>query len=107
MQKANKAPAWDLHCSRRPQVPSQIAEDAPPWAPSQVSLRSPGREVNSEGPCAPGSQAEKKEEEGKNDTGRLSFGEQGPQLNFHRELLYLKLYIENNGRCRVMQGQQP
>ena len=57
--------------------------------------------MNSEGPCAPGSQAEKKEEEGKNDTGRLSFGEQGPQLNFHRELLYLKLYIENNGRCRI------
>ena len=25
MQKANKAPAWDLLCSRRPQAPSRIA----------------------------------------------------------------------------------
>ena len=25
----------------------------------------------------------------------------GPQLYFQRELLYLKLYIENNGKCRV------
>ena len=29
-QKANKAPAQDLHCSHRPQAPSQIAEGAPP-----------------------------------------------------------------------------
>ena len=29
-QKANKAPARDLFCSRRPQVPSRIEEGAPP-----------------------------------------------------------------------------
>ena len=29
-QKANKAPAWDLLCSRRPQAPSLIVEGAPP-----------------------------------------------------------------------------
>ena len=29
-QKANKAPARDLLCSRRPQVPSRITEGAPP-----------------------------------------------------------------------------
>ena len=29
-QKANKAPAQDLLCSRRPQAPSRIAEGAPP-----------------------------------------------------------------------------
>ena len=30
MQKANKAPAWDLLCSCRQQAPSRIAEGAPP-----------------------------------------------------------------------------
>ena len=74
-------------------------------APSREGLRSLGRKVNSEGLCAPGDQPEK-EGERKNDTGRPSFGEQGLQLFFQKELLYLKLYIENNGRCRVMQGQQ-
>ena len=80
-------------------------------APSREGLRSLGRKVNSEGLCAPGDQPEKerkgeREKEEKNDTGRPSFSEQGPQLYFHRELLYLKLYMESNGRCRVMQGQQ-
>ena len=57
-QKANKAPAQDLLCSHRPQTPSRIAEGAPPWAPSRVGLRSPGRKVNAEGPCAPWNQPE-------------------------------------------------
>ena len=84
-------------------------EGAPPWALSQVGLRSLGRKVNSEGLCTPGSQPEKERERErkKNNTGCPSFGEQGPQLYFHKELLYLKLYIENNERCRLMQGQQP
>ena len=43
----------------------------------------------------------------KNDTGRPRFSEQGPQLYFPKELIYLEWYIENNGRCRVTQGQQP
>ena len=105
-QKANKASARDLHCSRRPQAPSRTTEGAPPWAPSRVSLRSLGRKVNSEGLCTPGSQPEKERERErkKNDMGLPSFGEQGLQLYFHRELLYFKLYIENNGRCRIMQG---
>ena len=64
-------------------------EGAPPWAPSRVGLRSPGRKVNSEGPYTPGDQPEKERErekgrkrkrEKKNDMGRPSFGEQGPQL---------------------------
>ena len=67
--------------------------------------------MNSESLCAPGDQPEKerereRENERKNDTGRPSLNEQGPQLDFQKELLYLKLYIENNGRCRAMQGQQ-
>ena len=62
MQKANKAPAWDLLCLCRPQAPSQIVEGAPPWAPSRLGLRSPGRKVNAEGPCAPGDQPEKEKE---------------------------------------------
>ena len=71
-----------------------------------MGLRSLGREVNSERPCTPGSQPEKerereKENERKNDMGRPSFGEQGLQLDFPKELLYPKLYLENNGRCRV------
>ena len=48
MQKANKAPVWDLCCSCRPQAPSRTAEGDPHWAPSRVSLRSPGRKVKSE-----------------------------------------------------------
>ena len=31
----------------------------------------------------------------------------GPKLYFPRELIYLKLYIETNGKYKVMQGQQP
>ena len=32
--------------------------------------------------------------------------EQGPWLYFQRGLIYLKLCIEDNRGCRVMQGQQ-
>ena len=32
--------------------------------------------------------------------------EQGLQLYFQRELIYPKLYIEDNRGCRVMQSQQ-
>ena len=99
MQKTNKAPAWDLLCSRRPQVHSWIAEGASPWTPSPVGLRSLGRKVNSESPCAPGSQPEKEEEERKNDTGWPSFSEQGPSLYFQGELLYPKLYTEQSEKC--------
>ena len=102
MQKANTAPARDLLCSHRPQAPSRIAEGAPPWVPSLVGLRSPGRKVNSEGPCAPGNQPEKeKERERKKDMGRPSFSEQGPSLYFQRELLYPELYIKQSEKCRV------
>ena len=59
MQKANKAPARDLLCSRRLQAPSRIAKGAPP---SQVGLRSPGRKVNTESPCAPWNQPEQEKE---------------------------------------------
>jgi len=41
----------------------------------------------------------------KNDTGRPSF-EQGPYLYFQRELIYLKLCIEDNRGCKIMQIQQ-
>ena len=96
----------------RPRVPS-------PWwrrrVPSQSGLRSPGKKVNSEGLCAPRSQPEKRrererekrEKERKNDMGRPSFGQQGPQLYFQKELLYPQLYIDENVGCRVMQGQPP
>ena len=30
---------------------------------------------------------------------------QGPKLYIPGELIYIELNIENNGRCRVMQGQ--
>ena len=81
-QKANKAPAQDLLCSCRPQAPSQIAECAPPQAPSPVGLRSPGRKVNVEGPCAAGSQPEKGEGKRKNGMGRHSFSGQSPHFIF-------------------------
>ena len=75
-------------------------------APSREGLRTLGRKVNSEGPCAPGNQPEKeKEKERKNDMESPSFGEQGPSLYFQRELLYLELYIEQSEKCRVMQSQ--
>ena len=48
---------------------------------------------------------EKRENEKKNDTGRPSFGERGPQLYFQKELLYLDLHIEGNERCKVTQSQ--
>ena len=32
-------------------------------------------------------------------------GEQGPQLYFQKELLYLDLYKEGNERCKVIQSQ--
>ena len=77
-------------------------EGAPPWAPSRVGLRSLGRKVNSEGSYAPGSQPEKKI---KKET-KKAMMRRGPKLYFPGELIYLELYIENNGKCRVMQGQQ-
>ena len=107
-QKANKAPAQDLLCSCRPQAPSQCSEGALPWEPSREGLRSPGRKVNSEGLCAPGDQPEKereREREGKNDTGRPSFSEQGPQLYFQKELFYTlsctQRTMEDAESCRV------
>ena len=42
----------------------------------------------------------------KNDMGRPSFSEQGPQLYFQQGLLYHKLYIEDNRRRETMQSQQ-
>ena len=72
-----------------------------------MGLRSPGRIVNSEGLYAPGSQPEKKiKKETKKDTGEPSNDEARPKLHFPGKLIYLELYIENNGRCIVMQGQQ-
>ena len=82
-------------------------EGAPPWATSHVGLRSPGKKVNSEGLYAPGSQPEKKiNKETKKDTGEPSYEEARPKLYFPGKLIYLELYIENNGRCIVMQSQQ-
>ena len=46
------------------------------------------------------------EGERKNDMGRPSFGEQGPQLYFQQGLLYPKLHIEDNRGCEIMQSQQ-
>ena len=37
--------------------------------------------------------------EGKNDMGRPSIGEQGPQLYFQQGLIYPKLHIEDNRGC--------
>ena len=42
----------------------------------------------------------------KNDMGRPSFGEQGPQLYFQQGLLYPKLHIEDNRRCEIRQSWQ-
>ena len=43
--------------------------------------------------------------EEKNDMGRPSFGEQGPQLYFQQGLLYPKLHIEDNRGCEIIQSQ--
>ena len=37
-------------------------EGTPPWAPSHVGLRSPGRKVNAESLCVPSDQPEKERE---------------------------------------------
>ena len=51
-----------LLCSRRPPAPAWIVEGTPPWAPSRVGLRSPGRKVNAESLCVPSDQPEKERE---------------------------------------------
>ena len=86
----------NLLCSQRPQVPSRWGENTgcplpgedTGHLPDQV-LEAQAKKVNSEGPCAPRSHPERRREkerekkkERKNDTGRPSFGEQGPQLYF-------------------------
>ena len=68
--------------------------------------------MNTEGPCAPRGQPEKESKREKERKRELTRGSQamirgGPKLYFPRELVYLKLYIENNGKYKVMQGQQP
>ena len=42
----------------------------------------------------------------KNDMGRPSFGEQGPELYFQPGLLYSKLHIEDNRACEIVQSHQ-
>ena len=77
-----------------------------------MGLRSPGREMNTASPCAPRDQPEKESNREKERKRELTWGSQammrgGPKLYFSREFIYLKLYIENNGKYKVMQGQQP
>ena len=61
--------------------------------------------------CVPRDQPEKEREgEGRrreSTRGSQTMMRRGPKLYFSRELIYLKLYIENNGKYKVMQGQQP
>ena len=68
-----------------------------------MGLRSQGRKVTSEDPTPQGVSLKIKR---KKDTGRPNFSERGPKLYFPGKFIHLELYIENNGRCRVMQGQQ-
>ena len=90
-QKANKAPGTELALFTEAAGALSVAwgrRTPPPWwrrrAPSRSGLRSPGKKVNSESPCAPRSHPERrtereKEKKGKkNYTGRPSFGERGP-----------------------------
>ena len=77
-----------------------------------MGLRSPGREVNTASPCAPRGQPEKESKREKERKRELTRGSQamlrrGPKFYFSRGLIYIKLYIENNGKYKVMQGQQP
>ena len=51
-------------------------EGTPPWAPSRVGLRSPGRKVNAEGLCVPRDQPEKEREgEGERERERIDMRE--------------------------------
>ena len=77
-----------------------------------MGLRSPGREVNTVSPCAPGDQPEK-ESKGEKGKKKLTRGNQafvetgpGPSLYFSGKLLYFGLHIVINVRNRVMQGRQ-
>ena len=103
-QKANKAPVQGLLCSWRPQAPSRWGEGTEHLLERVLEARA--RKWTQRASALQINLKTKREREGKNDTRRPSFGEQGLQLFFQKELLYLKLYIENNGRCRAMQGQQ-
>ena len=59
-------------------------------------------------PCALEDQPEKERERKRELTrGSQTMMRRGPKLYFSRELIYLKLYIENNGKNKIMQGQQP
>ena len=99
-QKANKAPTWDLLSSWRPEAPSRCGEGAEHLLERVLEARagkwtqraSALQRINLK------KKEKEREREGKNDTGRPSFGEQGPSLYFQRELLYPELYIE---KCRV------
>ena len=90
-QKAIKAPGMELALFTEAAGALSVGwgrrTPPPRWrcrAPSRLGLRSPGKKVNSESPCAPRSHPERrtereKERKGKkNDTGRPSFGERGP-----------------------------
>ena len=90
-QKANKSPGTELALFTEAAGTLSVGwgcRTPPPWwrhrAPSQSGLRSPGKKVKSESPCAPKESSwkknreRKKEKERKNDTGRPSFGEGGP-----------------------------
>ena len=68
--------------------------------------------MNTAHPCAPSDQPEKDIKREKERKRELTRGSQamirgGPKLYFPRELIYLRLYIENDGKYKVMQGQQP
>ena len=87
----------------------------PGWrcrAPSRLGLRSTGKKVNSESPCAPRSHSWKKNREREKERkGKKEWhGETKLQWArlitlFSKELLYLYLYIEGNERCKVIQSQ--
>ena len=90
-QKANKAPDSELALFTEAAGALSVGwghrTPSPRWrrkAPSRTGLRSPGKKVNSESPCAPRTHPERRTEREnerkgkKNETGRPSFSERGP-----------------------------
>ena len=96
-QKANKAPGTELALFTEAAGALSVAwgrRTPPPWwrrrAPSRSGLRSPGKKVNSESPCAPRSHPERRTEREKEK--RMTWGDQASVSEAHNFIFKRNFY---------------
>ena len=93
-----------MHHLHGPWAPTQIAESAPPWAPSRVDLKSQGKISRlGEHPHSRWefSQKNREQERMTHDAGESVFAETDPFSLFSGLLIYLLLHIETNENFKV------